>query len=293
MRNRRRTAPRQCAAALLALLGVAVAAAADEAPLPRIAIVIDDMGNRLADDLAAVDLPGPVTYSILPHTPYARRLARVARHLDKEVLLHLPMESDDGLPLGPGGLTADMSVSSTVESLRSSLDSVPHLTGVSSHMGSRLTRDPYVMRVIMDGLRAHGGLLFLDSRTTPDSVAGRIAVEHGVPSLTRDVFLDHDRDPESILAQFRRLLAVAHERGAAIGVGHPYPETMQVLNAVLPGLEAFGVRLSPLSRLLDTDADETATPLLRLTQGGGNLPDAPPARHLFYSSPPIQAAATR
>ena len=80
----------------------------EDGELPAISIIIDDLGYRRLEGLRAIELPGPVAYAILPHTPYARRLAGIAFQLDKEVLLHVPMESELDKALGPGALTTRM-----------------------------------------------------------------------------------------------------------------------------------------------------------------------------------------
>lgn len=218
----------------------------------RIALIIDDLGYRLPEGLRAVRLPGAVTYSFLPHTPHGPRLARAARERGREVLLHLPMESRAGKVLGPGGLTRDMDRPRVTATVRSALASLPAVDGVSNHMGSLLTRMPRHMQWLMEGLRDHGGLYFVDSRTSGASVARHMAARHGLPSTGRDVFLDHETDPGYIAGQLRALVALARRRGQALGIGHPYPETLAVLEAELPGILRSDVTLVPVSRLLDT-----------------------------------------
>ncbi|MDZ7803432.1 divergent polysaccharide deacetylase family protein [Thiohalophilus sp.] len=73
---------------------------------PAVSIIIDDLGNQQRSGLRAIDLPGPVTYAILPHRPFTRLLARHAHRQNKEVMIHLPMEAETGAALGPGGAGA-------------------------------------------------------------------------------------------------------------------------------------------------------------------------------------------
>jgi polysaccharide deacetylase 2 family uncharacterized protein YibQ len=220
---------------------------------PAVALIIDDLGNQLSSGLEAVALPGSINYSFLPHTPFAQRLAGAARAAGGEVLLHLPMESDGGKLLGPGGLTAGLSREQFATTIAEDLASVPYVRGVNNHMGSLLTRHPEPMHWLMQALKANHAGYFIDSRTTPDSVAEHAARAAGLPTLSRDVFLDHDVNPESIEAQFDRLLSLARERGTAIGIGHPYPETLEILARRLPELERRGIRLVHLSDLIEID----------------------------------------
>jgi len=197
-----------------------------------------------------LSLPGEVTYAFLPYTPHAARLAEEAHQRGKQVLLHLPMTSHDGAALGPGALTLHMTETAFKATLLESLGAVPHAAGLNNHMGSLLTRHPGAMTWVMEALAFRRGLFFIDSRTTPETVAQRTAREHGVPTTRRDVFLDNQRDPEAIRGQFRLLLAKARKQGYAVGIGHPYPETIDTLKSELAGLERQNVRLIPVSELI-------------------------------------------
>lgn len=217
---------------------------------PIISIIIDDLGDRLADGVRAIGLPGQLTYAILPQTPYSRRLAELAHGAGKEVMLHQPMQAVNGKAMGPGGMGLDMSRKAMLETLEANLASVPHARGVNNHMGSLLTRHPGHMAWLMEALQRRGGLYFVDSTTTRHSVAMQIAVEHALPTTRRNVFLDHQRDERLIERQFVRLLQQAHTTGHALAIGHPYPETLAVLGRILPHIGQFGVRLVPVSELI-------------------------------------------
>jgi polysaccharide deacetylase 2 family uncharacterized protein YibQ len=233
-------------AALLLLAGLAIA----QTP-PRIAIIIDDLGYQFAAGKRAIDLPGPVSYAILPATPSGSLLAHTAHEQGKEVLLHLPLEAvgEDG-PGEPGGITLDMSRMAFDAAFAAALASVPHAIGVSSHRGSLLTRHPGHMRWLMQEISEREGLFFVDSYTTSGSVALQIAAEFGVAATRRHVFLDNDRSPEAMLREFDRLMRLAERQGIAIGIGHPYPETLSFLESRLAALDVSTVKLIPVSEAL-------------------------------------------
>ena len=115
---------------------------------------------------------------------------------------------------------------------------MPSVSGVNNHMGSLLTRDAALMGELMGLLRDHGDMYFLDSRTDDQTVAEQVAREMGVPTSRRNVFLDNDPNETYILSQFHALLASAKQTGAAVGIGHPYPETLAVLERELADLRA-------------------------------------------------------
>ena len=254
---------------LLFILFLAPASALYAEELPRIAIIIDDIGDRRAEGLAAVDLPGAVACAFLPHTPHARELAYRAHENGKEVLLHLPLQSLQGKELGPGAITLHTSETEFRRILQDNLAVIPYVQGVNNHMGSLLTRHPGHMTWLMQDLAANGRLFFVDSYTHADSVALDMARERGVPAARRDVFLDNIPEPGAIEAEFARLIERARERGSAIGIGHPYPQTMEYLARVLPVLEAdYGVTLVPVSALLDPQLSPAASLKVMATPAG-------------------------
>ena len=228
-----------------------VSGASADVVTPRVAIIIDDLGYRKTEGYRALALPGSVTYAVLPHTPYAEIFARQAHAAHKEVLLHLPMESQNGLELGPGGLTADMGEARVTEAVMVNLEAVPHAVGISNHMGSLLSAREQPLHWLMSALKSSKRALFVvDSRTTPGSVMSRIADQHNVPSISRDVFLDHDLAETAIRQQLMRLVTHARTHGSALGIGHPHPQTLQVLETALPELEQHGVELVRVSELI-------------------------------------------
>lgn len=220
------------------------------APQPVISIIIDDVGHRAGVGLRAVKLPGAIACAFLPYAPHTPRLALLAHSYNKEILLHAPMEAEGQDTLERGALTLHMTQQEFVRTLQDDLKAVPHVQGINNHMGSLLTRHPGHMLWLMQEINRHGDLFFVDSRTTTKSVALRVALESGVPSLQRDVFLDNDRDTAAIEHQFHRLLEVARAHGVALAIGHAYPETMEVLERMLPRLAEHGIRLVSLAEMI-------------------------------------------
>ena len=240
---------------LLLLLSAGVFAGSQRPPLPydspQIAIIIDDLGNRLHDGKRVILLPAQVTVSIIPYTPFAKRLALLAHINKKEIMLHLPMESVDERYLGRGGLDESMDEGKFIQTLHETLDAVPDIRGVNNHMGSRLTQDATRMSWVMAGLLRHGELYFVDSRTTAKSRADTVAREYGLEHASRDVFLDDDKSQAKMQKQWDYLLRLARRKGSAIAIGHPYPETIQFLQQVLPTLANERIKLVPVSKLLE------------------------------------------
>lgn len=220
--------------------------------LPWVSIIIDDIGYRQHEDTVALELPGPLAYAIMPHSPLAMQMSELANRRGKDVLLHLPMqamERDKNRFLGPGALTLGMNRRQFIATVADDLHSFPHIIGVNNHMGSLLTTHSVDMEWLMHFLKGKGKF-FIDSLTTKDSVAGSIARENHIPSMRRDVFLDDIVDVDYINSQVDRLIEVAKSKGHAIAIGHPHPETLAVLAKRLPTLHEYGVRLVSLSRMV-------------------------------------------
>ena len=114
------------------------------------------------------------------------------------------------------------------------------------------------MRWLMDRIHSTGDLFFVDSYTTHHSVAMDVAQQVGVPAVRRDIFIDHERDPAYMREQLERLKRRASAEGQAVAIGHPYPETIALLEEALPELLAEGYELVPVSELVDMPVSASA-----------------------------------
>lgn len=202
--------------------------------LPWLAIVIDDMGYQQKLDEELLQLNLNLSFAFLPHGPHTLEQAEQARRLGREVLLHLPMEpSDRRWDPGPGALTLAMPAAERAAVFARDLAMVPRAVGINNHMGSRFTGDREAMGEFLALVRDRQ-LFFLDSVTTADSLGYSLAREMGVKTGRRQIFLDNVREQAEITGQIRELLAVADRQGWAVGIGHPYPQTLEALRAARP-----------------------------------------------------------
>ncbi len=215
-----------------------------------IAIIFDDAGPSARRTKEVSDFSAALTISFLPYAPNLRRQINAARAAGHEVLAHVPMEAleVDAHP-GPNALMMDMSDDEILENLRQNLDKFDMYIGVNNHMGSRLTADRRRMEIILKEIKSRN-LVFVDSLTSKDSVAGKIAKEMGILSASRDVFLDDDDNPEKIREQFQRLMQIADKKGTAIAIGHPRPNTIAAFKEWLPSIENSPYLIVPLSVVL-------------------------------------------
>lgn len=196
----------------------------------KLAVVIDDLGRSIKYARQLAKLPYPVTFSVLPHTPYASQVARVAVESGKELMLHLPMEPKSYPAANPGGgaLFTSMTKQEIAQVLESNLDLVGQASGANNHMGSKFTQYAPGMAVVLNELN-NRGMFFLDSLTSPGSVVAREGRKVGLPIYRRSVFIDNIRDVDAILRQLKKATRLATGTGQAIAIGHPYPETLAAL----------------------------------------------------------------
>jgi polysaccharide deacetylase 2 family uncharacterized protein YibQ len=199
------------------------------ADLPRVAIIIDDLGHHKELGEQFLDLEIPLTYAFLPFAPYTRGLANEAYSLGKTIFLHLPLEpKSKTLDPGPGALLVDDSVQTKIAKLKSCLEEVPHIVGINNHMGSLYTEIEDAMEPVLSEIEARS-LFFVDSYTTSKSVGLKLAQGRDIKSARRHVFLDNDLDHEKICVQIEILVEIAERKGSAVGIGHPHSETVEAI----------------------------------------------------------------
>lgn len=234
---------------LLLLLLLSINSYYSVAAKAKIAIIIDDIGYRKTDN-KVLNLPPNITLSILPHTPYGKSLALEGFKEHHEIMLHIPMEAENGKFLGPGGLTSNMDESSIRKELNEAFEEVPFAIGVNNHMGSLLTTRTKSMYWVMQFIKEKN-VVFVDSITSPNSKAMSVAKELGVPSLKRNVFLDNNLEHTYITKQFNLLIERAKKHKTAVAIAHPHPETIRSLQKLFPLLAQNNIELVPISQLFE------------------------------------------
>jgi polysaccharide deacetylase 2 family uncharacterized protein YibQ len=218
--------------------------------LPKVAIIIDDLGydNDLAKNY--LELDAAFTFSVLPFSPFQKSIATAAHNKGIEIMLHLPMEPDEypEISPGPGALLTSMSPDQLISQLNKDLDDIPFIKGVNNHMGSKMTGIDIQLYQLFSVLKKRD-LYFVDSRTTAKTLCKPSARLLKVPFAERDIFLDHIQDPEYIRDQINKLVELAGKHGEAVAIIHPYPETYQVIREMLPSLKKK-VTLVPASAIV-------------------------------------------
>jgi uncharacterized protein len=216
----------------------------------RAAIIIDDLGEDLSAARELLQLDYPLTFSVMPHLRHSTQIAEEAHRAGREVILHLPMQPEPGssAKLSADELEVGMTSMAVRRIIESDLVSVPYAAGANNHMGSRATADTRLMAEVMQ-VFSERHLYFIDSRTTPDTVALEVARRMQLPAFYRSVFLDDTETTAYTLGQLQVLRRVLEEQGTAVAIGHPHPTTLRALAEFLPELQGDDIQLLPASRL--------------------------------------------
>jgi polysaccharide deacetylase 2 family uncharacterized protein YibQ len=99
-------------------------------------------------------------------------------------------------------------------------------------------------------------MYFIDSRTTPDTIAFTMAQFHQLRSASRDIFLDNEQSMHAIDRSFQQLLRLARRKGTAIAIGHPHENTLAYLAMALPKIE--NIKVVSISELIAQRVRESA-----------------------------------
>lgn len=244
---------------------------------PRVAIVIDDLGADRNSAETIFQIPYPLTVAVLPRQPHSAEVAERAYQKGLDVLLHLPMEPANSqaqrekVELRPGMAPAEVK-----RTMEEEIAAIPHVVGVNNHEGSRATADPALMSAVM-GMLKQKKLFFVDSRTTPQTVAYDAAVRAQLPATFRTVFLDRTSPGAGAsvaysIGQLKQLEKQARATGWGLAIGHPHPGTLAALARYLPVLERRGFRIV------------YASELVQLPQLPRKAPASPPAKNTTSSS---------
>lgn len=248
--------PARYAAALLLCSCVGPAVAADA---PRLALILDDLGEQGVAGERALGLPAPVALSFLPDSRHGATQAARGAAKGHEILLHLPLQADNPHATDARALPVTATPERIARALGTAMAQLPQAVGVNNHQGSRFTADFGAVDALMRALAGlPGAPYFVDSRTTAATHAFSRARALGIPAAERQVFIDAHRGEAAVRQGWQRWLAHARREGSALAIAHPYPETLALLEAELPKLRAQGFELVPPSALLQGRAAVSA-----------------------------------
>ncbi len=208
----------------------------------KIALVIDDFGY--SSDIITVfnRLDVPMTYAVLPYKDYSSDAATSGAAAGKQIILHLPLESTGNVTPEPTTIRTVMSGEEIRRTTAKAIASIPYISGVNNHQGSKATADSRVMKEVLQVIKDRG-LFFVDSHTNPETVGMKTARSLGIPTGINELFLDNDNSVGAIEAQLEEsaTMARAASGGYVIVIGHARPNTAIALQNMIPKLQAEGI----------------------------------------------------
>lgn len=222
----------------------------EETQKPKVAIILDDGGFRDPEEDPALELINKLNISILPDTRYTKELAKKAKEKGFEIMLHMPMQTKQGVKKGsfPCELLINMTEKEIEEKTKNALEQIPDAKGVNNHTGGVFTLKEVPLQAFMKVLKEKN-MFFVDSIVVGGSKAYQVAKEEGVPALQRDIFLDHEYTTTKIKESLEILKKIAKKNGKAIGIGHFRDLTIKVLKEELPKFEEQGFELVHISEM--------------------------------------------
>lgn len=217
----------------------------------KLAVIVDDCGYDMSSVRTLLNTGLPLNFAVLPYKPYSSDVLEMIKSDGRVAMLHLPMEPVDRSAMSEGRSTicTDMSKDKILELTRKAINSLPGVSGVNNHQGSKATADSATMTTVLQELR-NQDLFFVDSRTSSKSVARDKAVAMGVPTARNDIFLDNSSDVQAIRKQIYKAMDIAEKNGSAIAICHARTNTAKAWSMYSEEIKNTGIELVPITDLL-------------------------------------------
>ena len=194
---------------------------------PKLVIIIDDVVSKSQKD-KILNIGYPITMAFLPPNSGHKESAIIAQNLPFH-MIHFPMQASKNFK---NIEVNTLNISDSYETIEARVKQLrvlyPNATYTNNHTGSVFTENYEAMDKLFRALKKYN-FIFVDSRTTPNSVAKELSIKYQMPYIVRDTFLDNDRSFTAIQNQLKDAIRVAKKQGFAIAIGHPYEVTFKVL----------------------------------------------------------------
>ena len=207
--------------------------------VPEVALIFDDLGESVRVLRSIYALKVPLSVAVIPGLKFSRNVAYISKRCGYSVLVHLPLEPKDGKKYQTKKyqfISSSLSGRDINKLLRYYLDYLRIAIGVNTHMGSKATEDAKLMKVVLKAVKERG-LIFIDSRTSLDSVTFDLARKMGIKSSYNEGFIGSSEDKKDIENKINELVEKAKKKGKIIVIAHPKKETLDVLKEEIPKLK--------------------------------------------------------
>ena len=217
----------------------------------KLAVIIDDCGYDIDLVRRLVKLNAPFSFAIIPYRDYSSDVLHVINGGGQVAMLHLPMEPMDSSAMSEGKHTVLTSMDDkSIRALtRDMVNSLPGISGVNNHQGSKATSDERAMTAVLKELKSQG-LFFVDSNTYSKSLGDKLAAQMGVPTGRNNIFLDNSTNEDEIIKKIWQAAAIADKYGSAIAICHARPHTVNAWEQAIGEVKASGLKLVPVTEVL-------------------------------------------
>ena len=220
--------------------------------ITKLSIVIDDFGyfnGPLLDEFLALNKS--ITFAIMPDLAYSEEIMQKAYNQGRETIIHVPMEPETYPKDDPGknAIYVDLTENEIKKRMKKFIKQLPLCIGANNHMGSLATQHEYVMRPVLEVLKANN-MCFFDSRTSAKSVGYTLAEDMEVPTCQRDIFLDSGEYPDRVAAKTENILDLASRKDKIIVITHAKKSSLEELKQILKNLEGNNINLTPITDIV-------------------------------------------
>lgn len=218
----------------------------DKKTKPKIAIIIDDVSSS-KQKKQILNIGYKVGMAFLPPTKNHKNSAKIAQDLPFYII-HFPMQAS---PKFKGEEENTLKITDSYERIEKRVQQLrswyPKATFTNNHTGSVFTKNDEAMDKLFKALKKYN-FTFIDSKTSPKSVAKKYALKYDMPYIVRNTFLDNKKEYAYIQNQLKKAISKAKNDGYSIAIGHPHSMTLKVLKEskhLLKGLELIYVNQLP------------------------------------------------
>lgn len=184
--------------------------------LPVIAVVVDDITqptDPILDDFLKID--APLTFSLLPTAQGASAFAVQVRNQARELLVDVPMETDEAIDTGANTITTTIDEGELFRRMEWSLQQFDEFVGVNNYKGNVATIDADTMNKMMKSVRENG-LIYLDSYVSPRSQAILTGRRLSVPTVQSDFDVNSNQSKRSARETMDTVVQRARTGGSGI-----------------------------------------------------------------------------
>ncbi len=217
----------------------------------KLSIIVDDMGRGTSTSKKFLNLPPEINLSFLPELKNSVTSAALAKRKGHVVMIHVPMETvGKRFKFRNGqGINTRMNAKEIENYMNRIIDLFPMATGINNHMGSKATKSRKAMLPVMRVIKRRN-LFFIDSKTTSETVAYKLALNAGIKSAIRTVFLDNTNDREAIEEMLEYASGSAKANGHSIAICHPHKNTLIAIKSFLKNHHKKDIMLVPITDLI-------------------------------------------